>query len=277
LVALELHPRGERAFDFKEGGGGEGFEAFRSDGEVFLSEPLAYRRGYRVGDPVTLMTEEGPRSFPVAGVFFDYGSDQGVIMMARSTYQRYWSDGGVTSLGLFVGPGLTADSLVTTLRPLVGEGQTVLIRSNQALKRLSLEVFDRTFTITGVLRFLAFIVAFIGVLTALMALQMERGRELAVLRANGLTPGQVWKLVTAQTGFMGLVAGVLAVPAGLVLAAVMIFVVNKRSFGWTLQMEVGPEILFQAVLLALVGSLLAGLYPAWRMSRTPPAQALRQD
>jgi putative ABC transport system permease protein len=110
-----------------------------------------------------------------------------------------------------------------------------------------------------------------------MALQLERAKELAVLRANGLTPGQVWKLVTAQTGLMGLVAGILAVPAGLVLALVMVFVVNKRSFGWTLQLQVGPDILLQAVVLALVGALLAGIVPAWRMSRTSPAAALREE
>ena len=277
LIALDLHPRGEAAFDFKAGGGGRGLRSFREEEGVFLSEPLAYRRRLSVGDSLTLLGPSGSRSFRVAGVFYDYASDQGVVMMSRTTYDRYWQDPGVTSLGLFVAEGQAVDEVVEGLRPLVGEEQVVLIRSNLALKTASLEVFDRTFAITGVLRFLAFVVAFMGVLSALMALQLERGRELGVLRANGLLPGQVWQLVTAQTGLMGLVAGILAVPAGLVLALVMIFVVNKRSFGWTLQLEVGPEILVQAVLLAIVGSLLAGVYPAWRMSRTPPAMALREE
>jgi len=277
LVALDLHPRGEAAFDFREGGGARGFRLFREGEGVFLSEPLAYRRRLSVGDSVTLLGASGPRAFPVAGVFYDYGSDQGVVMMGRATYDRYWQDPGVTSLGLFVAEGASVDEVVEGLRSLVGEGQSVVIRSNLALKSASLEVFDRTFAITGVLRFLAFVVAFMGVLSALMALQLERGRELGVLRANGLTPGQVWQLVTAQTGLMGLVAGILAMPAGLILALVMIFVVNKRSFGWTLQLEVGPEILLQAVALAILGALLAGILPAWRMSRTSPAMALREE
>ncbi len=277
LVALSLHPRGEGAFSFREGGGRGGFERFRAGDGVFLSEPLAYRRGLGVGDTITLPSVVGDRSFSVVGVFYDYGSDEGVVMMSRDAYDESWTDPGITSLGLFVAREKEVDEVVPLLRGLVEGGQTVLVRSNRALRDASLEVFDRTFAITGVLRILAFVVAFIGVLSALMALQFERGRELGVLRANGLTPGQVWKLVTAQTGIMGLVAGVLAVPAGLVLAAVMIFVVNKRSFGWTLQMEVGPEILLQAVLLALLGALLAGVFPAWRMSRTSPALALRSE
>ncbi len=70
-----------------------------------------------------------------------------------------------------------------------------------------MEIFDRTFRITACSGCLAALVAFIGVLSALMALQLERARELGVLRANGLTPGQVWQLVTSQTGLMGLAAG----------------------------------------------------------------------
>ena len=119
--------------------------------------------------------------------------------------------------------------------------------------------------------------AFIGVLSALMALQLERARELGVLRANGLTPRQVWHLVTAQTGLMGLVAGLLALPVGLVMAVVMIYVINRRSFGWTLSMAVPPEVLAQAVLLAVAAAVLAGLYPAWKMARTSPAVALREE
>ncbi|MGW8266060.1 MAG: ABC transporter permease [Longimicrobiales bacterium] len=277
VIALALDPRGEEAFNFKSGGGAEGFVAFRGGSGVFLSEPLAYRRGLSVGDAISLPTDRGIRSFPVAGIFYDYGSDQGVVMMNRSSYEAHWRDRGVTSLGLFVEEEADVDEVVGGLRALAGEAQLLQIRSNRALKIASLEVFDRTFAITGVLRFLAFLVAFIGVLSALLALQLERGREIGVLRANGMTPGQVWKLVTAQTGIMGLVAGALAVPAGLILAAVMVLVVNKRSFGWTLKLEVGPEILLQAVLLAVTGALLAGIFPAWRMARTPPALAVREE
>jgi putative ABC transport system permease protein len=219
----------------------------------------------------------GTGRYRVAGVFYDYGSDQGVVMMARSSFEGAFDDTGVTSLSLFLREAADAERVVGELEARVPPGQRVVVRTNAALRAGSLEVFDRTFQVTAVLRFLAFVVAFVGVLSALMALQLERARELAVLRANGLTPGQVWTLVIGQTGLMGAVAGVLAVPMGLALATVMIHVVNKRSFGWTLRMEVGPSVLVEAVALAVVGAVLAGLYPAWRMARTPPAHALRGE
>jgi putative ABC transport system permease protein len=124
---------------------------------------------------------------------------------------------------------------------------------------------------------LAFVVAFVGVLSALMALELERSRELGVMRACGLEPAELRRLVVTQTGLMGLVSGVLAVPMGLALSAVMIFVINQRAFGWTLDMQIGVGVLVQALALALVAALLAGVYPALRMSRISPASAMRGE
>jgi putative ABC transport system permease protein len=108
-------------------------------------------------------------------------------------------------------------------------------------------------------------------------MQVERGRELAVLRANGLTPRQLWALVMGETGLIGLLSGLLAVPLGLLQALVLIHVINRRSFGWTLQTAIDPLLLLQAVGLAILAALLAGIYPAWRMARTSPALALREE
>jgi putative ABC transport system permease protein len=120
-------------------------------------------------------------------------------------------------------------------------------------------------------------VAFVGVVAALMSLQIERKREFAVLRAEGLTPGQLWRYITLQTGVIGAGAGLLALPLGVLLAFVLVFVINKRSFGWTLELDVPVDILLQGMALAVVASILAGVYPAWRVSRTNPADALRGD
>ena len=96
-------------------------------------------------------------------------------------------------------------------------------------------------------------------------------------RFLGLTPRQVWGLVTAETGLMGLLAGVLAVPGGLMLAGILVFVINRRSFGWTMPIDPSPAILLQGVALSALAAVLAGLYPAWRMARARPADALRDE
>ncbi len=274
LIALDL--LSHRGFRFKGPHPWDLGEAWES-GAVIVSEPYAYRHGVDVGARLRLRTDRGEHAFPVAGIFYDYASDRGLVMMSRRTYHRHWDDRGVSGIAIQAAPGIEAAALIETLRARAGSAEDLLIRSNRALRQASLDIFDRTFVITNVLRLLALLVAVIGVLSALMALAFERERELAILRSQGLTPGQLWGLVTAQTGLMGLVAGLLAVPVGIALALILVFVINRRSFGWTLGIDLGPGDLVQIVALALVAAVLAGIIPAARMVRTSPATSLREE
>jgi putative ABC transport system permease protein len=246
-------------------------------GDIFISEPLAYRTGLQPGDTLPLQTDRGENAFRIAGIYYDYTSDRGVIQMAYPTYQTYWDDTAITSCAIYTRNGVNVEDMVTTLREQVDGRQELLIRSYATLRQNSLEIFDRTFAITGVLQILATIVAFIGILSALMALQLERTRELGMLRALGLTPPQLWQLLLSQTSLMGLTAGILSLPVGFVLALILIFIINRRSFGWTLDMVIDPRLFIQAMLLAVIAALLAGIYPSWRIGRISPSVALREE
>lgn len=277
---LRVFDLGERAagdFQFVDGGGARAWKAFAAEDAVFLTEPFAYREGLQVGDTRALRTASGERSFRVAGVIRDYGSSEGAVIMSRTVYDRHWDDPAVNSVSLHATDGVDVDTLINRARDAVGGMQALRFQSNRDIRRLSLRIFDQTFTITQVLRLLAMLVAVVGVLSALLALTLEKAREYAVLRAMGLTPMQLWGLVTAQNGLIGLAAGVLAVPLGLVLAAALVLVINQRSFGWSMEVYVPPGTLLQAVSLAVLAAVLAGLYPAWRLARTSPALAMRED
>jgi putative ABC transport system permease protein len=277
LTAVQFAQGPVRPYRFKQGQEDTVWRELEAPDTLIVSEPFSFHRNVRQGDTVRVATDKGPRDFRVVGVYFDYGSDVGTVLMPRATYNQHFDDRGISGLALYAAPGQDVDALVARVLERAGDTQFLNVRPNRALREGSMEVFDRTFTITHVLRLLAIGVAFIGVLSALMALQLERAREFAVLRATGLTPGQLWGLVSLQTGLLGLLAGLFAVPLGVALASVLVYVINQRSFGWTLQLEVTPGILAQAVLLALVAAALAGLYPAWRMARANPAMALREE
>ncbi len=277
LVAIEEGPSTADIYQFKSGAPSEIWPAFSGGDFVVVSEPYSYKHRVEVGDSLRLQTDRGPKVFPVRGVYYDYGSDIGIVMMSRATYTSYYDDSGYSGLALYVRDGVDPDAVIDDMRVAVSGMQEVFIQSNRALRETSLNIFDRTFTITTVLRLLAILVAFIGVLSALMALELERSRELGVLRATGMTPGQVGRYVTLQTGLMGLIAGLASLPLGYALAYVLVYVINKRSFGWTLQLEVPPKVLAQAVGLALVAAILAGIYPAYKMANTSPSEALREE
>jgi putative ABC transport system permease protein len=109
----------------------------------------------------------------------------------------------------------------------------------------------------------------------MMSLQLDKQRQFGILRAIGLTARQLWTLVVLETGLMGAVAGLFAMPTGYVLAVILIYIINRRSFGWTLQIQVEPEPFVQAFIVAVGASLLAGLYPARRILRQKTAEAIR--
>jgi putative ABC transport system permease protein len=246
-------------------------------GAVIVSEPFAYRHSLPArGATVSLQTDHGPHTFPVAAVYYDYSSDQGTILMPQEVYHQYWNDRGISGVAVYVASGAdvqqVADALRTTLR-----GTALQVQVNRELRQQALNVFDRTFAITNALRILAVVVAFIGVLSALMALQIERARELATLLALGLTNLQLWWLTLLETGLMGLTAGLLSLPTGFVLALVLIYVINLRSFGWTIQLTLDPWVFVQAVVVSVTAAVLAALYPMRRLLQLPVADALRQE
>lgn len=276
LVAVDLAPRARTGYRLIDGDPRSAWQAFEKDA-VLISEPLAYHQNLETGNSLPLHTDQGVQTFPIAGIFHDYGSEHGRILIHRPTYDRFWNDPGIDSAAVYGGPGRDLQTLRHHLEASLGEIQRLTIRSNRDIRERALTVFDRTFTITEVLRFLAIAVAFVGVLSALMALQLERAREFALLRAIGMTPGEIGRLVFSQTGFMGFIAGLLAIPVGVMLAAVLIFVIQRRAFGWTLPLEIDPWILVQAIFLSVLAALLAGIYPLWRMSHTNPALALRSE
>lgn len=278
ILALDPPYLSEPGFRFKDIDGRKLWARFPELQGILISEPYAHRHQLKVGDPVEITTGIGPVTLPVEGIFFDYRSDQGLIVMHRRLYDALWKDNANTSLGLYLQKGADIRAVRSELdRRLTESHQPLSVRSNKEIREVSLETFERTFAITQVLRLLAVGVAFVGIVSALMALQYERRREMAVLRASGLTPWQTCCLVLLQTGFMGLMAGVMAIPLGLAVAVALVRVINLRSFGWTMDLSISTAPLILAVALAILAALLAGAYPARLAMRTPPALGLREE
>jgi putative ABC transport system permease protein len=276
VLTTNLTSTTAKRFHFKEADENTVWKRFQA-GDAVVSEAFAFHNGVQIGSDISLSTDTGLQRFRVCGIYYEYASDIGIVALERQTFNRYWNDRTSSGISIFVKKGVSVDSLIQSFKLLTADRQELLISSKLALLATSLEVFDRTFAITDVLRLLTILVSFVGVLSALMALQFEKAREIGVLRANGVTPRQVWLLTTLQTTLIGIIAGLLAIPVGIILALVLIFVINQRSFGWTLQLFISPDIIAQALILSVLAAILAGLYPAWRTSRTSPALALREE
>lgn len=276
LIASGISKRSYSGFKFKEGDPVEAWKKFE-EGELFLSEPFAYKYDLAAGSVLRLKTDKGMHDFKVAGIYYDYASDQGLITIQYGHFKEYWNAKGLSGISAFVKEGKSIDSLKDKIQSLETNGQQLVVRTFRFLLDSSIEIFDRTFLIAKVMQILSVIVAFIGILSSLMSMQLERKRELGILRANGLLPSQLFKIVNLQTILMGFTAGIIALPLGNILAAILVYIINKRSFGWTMQFEILPGIMIEAMILSLGAAVLAGLYPGYKMSKTTPANALREE
>ncbi len=256
----------------------DAWPSFRAGTSLFVSEAMAFHHGLGIADRLIVQSPDGPLKLRISGIFFDYSSDRGMVVIDRATYARIWRDPGITTAGLKLASDADRESILASVRRQIAPLEIPLqVRVNAEIRGHSMDVFDRTFAITHVLRLLAVGVAFIGVLSALLALQLDRTREHATLRALGVTPVQLGGLMSLECGLMGLIAGILSLPLGWATAQLLIHVINKRSFGWSMQNWMPTTVFAEALFLAVAAALLAGLYPAWRLSALAPASALRDE
>ena len=250
--------------------------ALAEDG-VIVTESFAFRHHTRVGDRLTLDTPSGPTTFPVEGIYYDYSTDAGAVMMDYHLFARLWHDSRTESVAIYLRPGTDVDRARAAFIQAVGKDVVLYVTPNRALRSRVLTVFDQTFQITYALQAIAMLVAVLGVVSTLTALILQRGREIGVLRAVGALRGQVRRMVLVESGLLGLIGAVLGCVCGFCLSLLLIYVINKQFFGWSIRLTVEPWVFVQSILLMVVTSVLAGIGPARLAASRLAAEAMRAE
>jgi putative ABC transport system permease protein len=248
----------------------------RNRDAVIVSEPFANKHHVRTGDSITLSLGETRESFRVVDIYYDYSSERGSVLMDRNTMLRYVPDPAPSNLAIYVDPGAQLESVRAEIDQ-ASAGYRVLIFSNRDLRGEALRIFDRTFAITYALEAIAVLVAVMGVAGALLALVIDRRRELGLLRFLGGAAGQVRKMILVEAGLIGLLATLAGTALGFVLSLILIYVVNKQSFGWTIRFHWPVAMLLGALTIVYAATVLAGLYPAHVAVRLNPIEVVHEE
>ncbi|NTW45156.1 MAG: FtsX-like permease family protein, partial [Anaerolineaceae bacterium] len=168
-------------------------------GSILLSEPLSNRLGLDLGDSLKLISPSGPVELPVVGIFFDYASNQGHLIMAKDAYLKNWDSYPISAVSLHLKPDKDIANIVNELQMInIGQPQKIIIRDNKTLQNDALAVFDRTFMITNALRFIATLIAIIGIYGAVLLILEDRKKEIGILKAIGVRSGEFWKLLLTE-------------------------------------------------------------------------------
>jgi putative ABC transport system permease protein len=236
-------------------------------GHVLVSETLAYRHGLESGDVITIPYESGVGEVTIAGIYADYSSDLGFILMHRDNFNRHYSDRRNNSISIYVEEGVDPDELREQVIAAFGADYPMRIDTNRAIRVEALKIFDQTFSITYVLMIIAMVIAMLGITTTLLSTILDRRRELVTLRFLGMSRGSVGRVILYESAILGITGTALGVLCGLFLSLLLIFVINKQSFGWTI--EFSPPWIQLVVLTGILYlcTLLSGLLPAREAGR----------
>jgi putative ABC transport system permease protein len=273
LLVHAVHSR----YLFMKGGSAELLARAVAERGIIMSEVLAGRLGLKAGDELTIPTPSGDRSFPVVGVFYDYATDGGKLVMDRSLYRTLWDDDATTVIAVYVAPGADAGLVRQRLDEVMARVGQVVTISNAEIKREILAIFDRTFRVTYALELIAVVIALLGIVNTLLTSVLERQREMATLRAIGAGTGQIRGLVLWEGLYLGALGACLGVLGGMALSFLLIHVINKQSFGWTIHFQFPAWLVVQAVALAVGAALAASYLPAVWAARQPVVEGLRYE
>jgi len=248
----------------------------RDSNAVLVSEPFANKHHLRAGDAITLSLGESRTAFRVVDVYYDYSSERGSILMDRTVMLRYLPDPAASNLAIYVVPNARIEDVRAEIER-AAAGHRVLMFTNRDLRGEALRIFDRTFAITYALEAIAVLIAVVGVAGALLALVIDRRRELGLLRFLGAASGQIRKLIVIEAGLIGLLANFAGVALGFALSLILIYVINKQSFGWTIRFHWPVAVLLGALTMVYAATVLAGLYPARVAVRLNPVEVAHEE
>ena len=275
MVVVEGNNQNRLAF---VGGGAAAKQAaFYEPEHILVSEPFAHRYHVNAGDKLPISTPDGSLDFIIAGVYYDYSRDAGIVAISRQNFARRWHDDRVMSVALYLKDPAQIEAVASHLRQTFNRHGEFLIFSNRAIREKVFEIFGQTFRITGVLRGIAVAVAVIGIFLTLTTLVAEREREIGVLRALGASSGQVQGMILVESALIGLLASILGMVAGLALSLVLTFVINKAFFGWTIQFTVPWAMVLLMPFWIVSAAVLAGWLPSRRAGQISIAAAIRSE
>lgn len=247
------------------------------EGGVFVSETFSLKFGKRAGDRIEIPTPRGKLRVPIRGIYRDYSNDRGVIVIDRKAYAAAFDDDTSNTIVVYLKPGVPLDHARRELERTLGPKYGAFVVTNAEIRRQVMTIFDQTFRIVYALLGVAIVVAVLGIVNTLSALILERTRELALLRVNGLSANQLRTMLVLESVILGVSSTATGLVMGYALSWILIYVINRQSFGWTIDFHTPGALIAASLAATLLAAALAGLAPARLANRIHVASAIKSE
>jgi putative ABC transport system permease protein len=250
---------------------------FAAGQAILVTESFSLRHHVKAGDRIKISTPQGEKEFFISGVFYDYSSDWGMVLLEKKLFQALWDDETIHSAGIYLKEGVSQEGFKKVIREKYSKPYRLFVVSHRELRKEVLKIFDQTFAITYALEFIAIIVAILGIINSLNALIMERRRDIGIVRAVGALRKQIEKTTLIEAGMIGFFSHLFGLFCGFLLSILLIYVINKQSFGWTIQFSIPLRSLIESWLIVMITSVGAGFIPARQAAKMNMVESLRME
>jgi putative ABC transport system permease protein len=256
-----------------------GREYRRKEGDpppAWISEAVADLYGFAPGNEIRIPLAGKNFKFIVAGVWRDYARQHGAIVLERQDYAARSGDRRVNDAALWLKPGVSADAATAALRALPGGG-ALEISGPGEIRQASLAIFDRSFAVTYALEAVAVIVGLFGLSSSVGAIVLARRREFGMLRHLGMTRAQIGVMLAAEGGLLAVLGVAVGLALGAAISLILIHVVNRQSFNWSMDLHPPYGLLLGLSLLLILLSSLTAFLSGREATGIGPVRAVKED
>ena len=238
--------------------------------QVSISNYLSIKYGLKPGDSIELPTPAGNRIFTIYSTYSSYSTTSGFIYLDRKWLKKYWGLDDATQIAVYLKSGVDIDNFASKLRDALSRRYSVEVMNNSELREKVLAIFNKSFAITYAIELISIIVSLIGVVNTLLALVLERKREISIIRYMGGSWKQIESMLVLSAAVVGMSGIAMGALIGPIMSSIFILVINKISFGWEIHFSIPALYLTAVILMLFLSTLGAGLIPARVARRTDP-------
>jgi putative ABC transport system permease protein len=243
---------------------------------VIINQTLALQQQLKLGDTFKVRGKSATVEVEVLGIYFSYGATYSAFILNQQWLKSLWPAVNTAEVGVFAHSDIAMDKLILTLKEKFNLNSHQIIKP-QEMRVLALRIFDQTFKVTQLLIVFTLIIAAIGIYCACYAAQMDKQRQLTLLKVLGINHREIVGLSLLQLCFNTLVACLVALPLGLIIAWASVHIVLQYSFGWHFAIITQPVMLGGIIATAIAIALLAGVIPLYQLSKKTVINAFRES
>lgn len=244
---------------------------------VWISEAAADLFSLQPGSTAQLLLAGKPVQVSVRGIWRDYEHQRGAIVMNRDAYVRLTGDAFINGVWIWLAPGADEGIVQQAIRARLPADAEFDMRTPRDIRKLSLQAFDRTFAVTYALELIAILIGLFGISAGTSAQVLARRGEFGVLRHVGLTRAQIAATLAMEGVALGTLGVLAGLAAGAAVSLILIYVVNRQSFHWSMDVFV-PAGLVMGLSLALIASAaLIAVFSGRQAMRGDVVRAVKED